>query len=95
MALSTRARLAALGGGIVLGVLGVTGYAYAGGDSADGSTGTGVSYVTTDDGTGAAADRDCPGHSGGSGGSGGSDGSDGSGPQSPDGSAPAPSPADA
>ena len=92
MALSTRARLAALGGGIALGVLGVTGYAYAGGDSADGSTGTEVSYVTTDDGTGAAADRDCPGHSGGSGGSG------GSGPESPyrpGGSAPAPSPADA
>jgi hypothetical protein len=92
MALSTRARLAALGGGIALGVLGVTGYAYAGGDSADGSTGAGVSYVTTDDGTGAAADRDCPGHDGGSGGPG---DSGGEGQQSPSGSAPAPSPADA
>jgi hypothetical protein len=93
MALSTRARLAALGGGIALGVLGVTGYAYAGGDSADGSTGTGVSYVTTDDGAGTAADRDCPGHQGG--GSGGSGGPGDSGPESPSGSAPAPNPADA
>jgi hypothetical protein len=95
MALSTRARLAALGGGIALGVLGVTGYAYAGGDPADGSTGTGVSYVTTDDGTGAAADRDCPGHAGGSGGSGPESPASPDSPDSPEGNAPAPGPADA
>jgi len=95
MALSTRARIAALGGGLALGVLGATGYAYAAGDS---GTGAGVSYVTTDDGSGSPAgtDRDCPGH-GGSGGSGdsGSPAPGGTAPETPSGTAPVPNPADA
>lgn len=77
MALSTRAKLAGLGGALALGVLGATGVAYA----ADG-TGASPQYVTTvDDGTtgygtqpapaeGSRPDggrEDCPDRSGGSG----------------------------
>ena len=84
MALSTRARIAGLGGALALGVLGATGYAYA----SDG-TGSTASYVTTvDDGTGTApsspapserggTDRDCPEHGGS--GSEGTEGTEGSG----------------
>ena len=100
MALSTRVKIAGIGGALALGLLGATGYAHA----ADGADTT--SYVTTvDDGTSTAPsapapserggiDRDCP-EKGGSGGSGspgpGSNGSGSSG--SP--TVPAPDPADA
>ena len=98
MALSTRVRLAGLGGVLALGVLGATGIAYA----ADGTGGT--SYVTTvDDGTArsgsqqAPGDRaprsgdreDCPEKGGGSG-----EGAGGTGSAAPQESAPA-GPADA
>ncbi len=91
MALSTKATLAAVGGALAIGALGVTGVAYA-------SEGTGTpSYVTTvqEDGTaastapGTAADRDCP-EKDGTGGS----GSGGSGSGSPESVAPGSSTAD-
>jgi hypothetical protein len=94
MALSTRAKIAGIGGALALGLLGATGYAYA----ADGTDTT--SYVTTvDDGTSTApsatpserrgTDRDCPQKGGSTG-----PGSGGSGPSgSP--TVPAPDPADA
>ncbi len=101
MALSTRAKLAGLGGALALGVLGATGVAYAGGDA----TGTPQYVTTVDDGTTGygqqapaygerqADGKDCPeGAGGGSGEQGGGNG--GTGSPAPQESAPA-SPADA
>ena len=68
MALSTRARIAGIGGALAIGLLGAGGVAYAaGGDGSDGGT---ASYVTVvDDGTTTApatpgSREDCPGGSG-------------------------------
>lgn len=90
MALSTRATIAAVGGALAIGALGITGVAYAGGDEAT------PQYVTTvqEDGTaapaeGTAADRDCPEKSGSGSGSGSAEGSG-----SPESSAPESSTAD-
>jgi len=101
MALSTRAKIAGVGGALALGLLGATGYAYA----SDG-TGTTASYVTTVDGgtstspsapapseRGGGTDRDCP-EKGGSGQQGGP-GPEGSGSSGTPETAPAPDPADA
>ena len=110
MALSTRAKLAGLGGALALGVLGATGVAYAAGDG----TGTPRYVTTVDDGTaaygqqapgdsGRPAGKDCPEGAGrgpgepdgGSGGNGGNGGSPAPAtPATPSGSAPA-NPADA
>lgn len=86
MALSTRAKLAGLGGALALGVLGATGAGYAAHASDTTGTGTGTSYVTTVDGTATtpseqapgSAGRDCPEKNGGSGGPGGPGGSEAS-----------------
>ena len=104
MALSTRAKIAGLGGALALGVLGATGVAYAAGDG----TGTPRYVTTVDDGTaaygqqapgdgGRPAGKDCPEGAGGQRGPGNGPGEGGSGspaPATPSGSAPA-NPADA
>jgi hypothetical protein len=85
MALSTRTKLAGLGVALAAGVLGVTGYAYAGQDG--GAEAGGTSYVTvvedaaTDPAAPAAQDGrawDCPED-----GSGGPDGSESPAPSTP------------
>ncbi len=102
MALSTRAKLAGLGGALALGVLGATGVAYA----ADGS-GTAQYVTTVDDGTPqygqqAPADgerpagKDCPEGAGGGSGEQDGQGGGGTGSPAPQESTPAPfDPADA
>jgi hypothetical protein len=81
MALSTRAKLAGLGGALALGLLGATGVAYATDGTAtpqyvtsvdDGSTQYGTRQAPADGSRPEGGREDCPEKGGGSGGSGGS-----------------------
>jgi hypothetical protein len=75
MALSTRARIAGIGGALALGVLGATGIAYAGDGTAttpqyvttvdDGTTQDGTRQAPSGEGRGAGGREDCPEGSGG------------------------------
>jgi hypothetical protein len=95
MALSTRAKLAGLGGALALGVLGATGVAYAGDGTAipryvttvdDGTTQDGTRQAPSREGRGAGGREDCPkGTGGGRQGDGGQGGTGSPAPATPSG----------